>query len=38
MSGTLSISSQPNIGTHVELRFPESTLQSSQLGATALRA
>jgi len=29
MSGTLTISSQPNIGTHVELRFPAACLASA---------
>jgi signal transduction histidine kinase len=38
MGGTLNISSQPNIGTHVELRFPESSLQTTRRDAAAMRA
>jgi signal transduction histidine kinase len=38
MGGTLNISSQPNIGTHVELRFPKSQQQTKAREPAQLRA
>jgi signal transduction histidine kinase len=38
MGGTLTISSQPGIGTHVELRFPKSQQQSKGREPAQLRA